>query len=146
MKKSLDKPRNAKNPRKGRPGFPSRPFIIWPYYGTIQIIQISLLWSCHDRPGIIYGPEYGRPGIIYGPEYDQPGIINSCSNRGLTWHATQTKFSNIENSQLYSLRAIEPHSTFCICERYIGGQNSFKILAELETNYSHSICSQPLLR
>ena len=57
------------------PGFPTRPIIIWLYYGTIEIIQISLLWSCHDRPGIIYGPEYYLPGIIYGPEYDQPGII-----------------------------------------------------------------------
>ena len=46
------------------PGFPTRPIIIWPYYGTIEIIQISLLWSGHDRPGIIYGPEYDQPGII----------------------------------------------------------------------------------
>ena len=37
------------------------------------------------------------------------------------------KFSNIENSQLYRLRAMEPHSTFCICERYIAGQNSVKL-------------------
>ena len=37
-------------------------------------------YDCHDRPGIIYGPEYG-----------QPGIINFCSKRVLTWYATQTK-------------------------------------------------------
>ena len=30
-----------------------------------------------------------------------------------------------------------------ICEQYIAGQNSVKILEELKTNYSHSIFSQP---
>ena len=63
------------------PGFPDQADH---FIGTIQIIQISLPWSCHDRPGIIVGPEYDRPAIIYGPEYDQPGIINFCSKRGLT--------------------------------------------------------------
>ena len=43
------------------------------------------------------------------------------------------------------IEAIEPHSTFCFCERYIESQNSVKLLAELRTYSSHPICSQPLL-
>ena len=39
--------------------------------------------------------------------------------------------------------SLEPHSTFCTCERYIAGQNSVKLLAELKIYYSHSYCSQP---
>ena len=70
-------------------------------------------------------PEYDRPGIIYDPEYDQPETVNFCSKRRLT--CNPKKISNIENSQLFRLRAVKPHSTFCICERYIAGQNSVKL-------------------
>ena len=50
-------------------------------------------------------------------------VANVC------WRDMQPKekFSNIENSQLYKLRATEPLSTFCICEQYTAGQNYVKL-------------------
>ena len=71
-----------------------------------------------------------------GPDYDQTEII--------TFYAIYAmKNSKIENRPLYRLKAIDPQSSFLICERYVAGQNSVKLLAELKTNYSHSICSPP---
>ena len=45
------------------------------------------------------------------------------------WRDMQLKqnISIIENPQLYRLKALERHSTFCICDRYIAGQNSVKL-------------------
>ena len=71
-----------------------------------------------------------------GPDYDQTEII--------TFYAIDAiKNSKIENRPLYRLKAVDPQSTFLICERYVAGQNSVKLLAELKTKYSHSICSPP---
>ena len=125
---------------------PVRPIIIWPYYCTILIIQISLLWSCQDPKGIIYGPVV--QSMIGLESYMVQSMISLESfifvpNAGDM--QSNQKFPNIEHSQLYRLRAKEAHSTFCICERNIAGQNSVMLWAEIKTNYSHSICSQPLL-
>ena len=58
-----------------------------------------------------------KSGIVNGPDYDQTEIINFVPNAGWRDMQLEQKFSNLEN-QLYSLKAIEPYSTFCICERY----------------------------
>ena len=60
------------------------------------------------------------------PRLDHTEIVKFCSKRDMQF---DQNFSNIENRQPYRLKAIEPHSTFCICERYIVGQNSIKLLA-----------------
>ena len=115
------------------PGFPTNHIltILWHHGNHTNFLTIILPWSTWNhiwsRVWLAWNHIWSRvwsPAIIYGPEYGQPGIINFCSKRVLQ---PKQKFSNIENRQLYRLRAMEPHLTFCICERYIAGQNSVKL-------------------
>ena len=88
-------------------------------------------------------------GIINGPDYDQTEIMIRLLPTLVALGCNLVKILlYIEIGQLHRLSAepaIDPRSTFCISERCIAGLHNAKLLAELTTIYTHTICSKPPL-